>query len=106
MLYTAWYKINCRASLPGGSLIESFRFWDEDNYKYEISSKKSATSFSKNVIVAGTNNQNFRSLIILQPGKSQTFSNKNNPTNFSGEKQYNEAFQVEYFLKIRDKPLS
>ena len=69
MLYTAWYKINCRTSLPGGSLIESFRFWDEDDYKYEISSKQSATSFSENVIVAGTNNQNFRSLIILQPGK-------------------------------------
>ena len=76
-------------SLPGDSLIESFRFWDEDDYEYEISSKQnsgltwanvvsaekrdnhchSTRSFSENVIVAGTSNQNFRSLIIMQPGK-------------------------------------
>ena len=32
--------------------------------------------------------------------------NKNNRTDFSGGKLYNEAFRVEYFSTIREKTLS
>ena len=61
----------------GGGLLESFRFWDEDDYEYEIfsilsiarawtsvilagkrdSRRHSTTSFSENVVVAGTSYQ-------------------------------------------------
>ena len=54
----------------------------------------------------GNKLSNFRSLIILQPGKGKTFSNKNNHTNFSGEKRNNGSFKVEYFLRICGKTLS
>ena len=61
----------------GGRLLESFRFWDEDDYEHEIfsilssalsktsvilagkrgSRRHSTTSFSENVVVAGTSYQ-------------------------------------------------
>ena len=92
-------------------MIESFWFWDKDNYDYghyEIfsilssarawanvilagkrgSRRHSTTSFSENVVVAGT------SSIILWPGKGLTVSNKNDRTYFSGEKQYNEGLNI------------
>ena len=43
------------------------------------------------------------SLIILRPGKGKTFPNKNNRADFSGEKQYNEAFQSEPFFEKTQK---
>ena len=68
------------------SVLESFRFWNEDGYEYEIfsipssarawtsvilagkrgSRRHSTTSFSENVVVAEWNKvSNFRSLVIL-----------------------------------------
>ena len=82
--------------------IEGFRFWHEDDYEYEIFSLLSSalawtnvilagkcdsrrhptTGVSENVVVAGIS---YQIVIVLQPGKGETFSNKNNGTNFSGE---------------------
>ena len=39
--------------LEGLLLIESFRFWDEDDYEYEIFSVLSSASAWANVILAG-----------------------------------------------------
>ena len=89
-------------------MIESFRFWDKDDFEDEISltlssarawtsvilagkrgsRRHSTTSFRVNVVVAGTSSN------ILWPGKGETVSNKNNRTYFSGEKQYNEGLTI------------
>ena len=55
-------------------LIESFRFWDEEDYEYEIFSILSTA-------------QNARSFIILLSGEGLTSFSINNRTNLFGEKR-------------------
>ena len=98
-------------------LKETLRFWDENDYEYEIfsivssdrartsvilagkrgSRRHSTTSFSENVVEAGT------SFSILQSGEVLTSFNNDNSVNFSGEKNYNEEFRGVYFLTICEK---
>ena len=40
----------------------------------------------------------------MRPGEGFPSSKKNNSANFSGEKNYNEAFRGVYFCKVRKKP--
>ena len=44
-----------------------------------------------------------RSFIILRLGEGLIFFNKDNSANFFGEKNYSEAFQRVYILRIREK---
>ena len=55
-------------------LIESFRFWDEEDYEYEIFSILSIAP-------------NARSFIILLSGEGSTSFSINNRTNLFGEKR-------------------
>ena len=64
------------------------------------SRRHSTTSFSENVVVAGT------SLSILQSGEVLASFNNDNSVNFSGEKRYNEEFRDVYFLTIHEKTLN
>ena len=45
-----------------------------------------------------------RGLITMRPGEGFPSSKKDNSANFSGEKNYNEAFRGVYFCKVRKKP--
>ena len=54
----------------------------------------------------GNKLSNVRSFIILRSGKGLTSFNKDNSTNFPGEKKYNEAFPGVYFFTIREKTLN
>ena len=89
----------------GGGLLESFRFWDEDDYECEIfsilnsalsktsvilagkrgSRRHSTTSFSESRS-GGNKLSNARSFIILLLGEGLTSFSINNATNFVGEK--------------------
>ena len=42
-------------------------------------------------------------IIILRLGEGLIFFNKDNRANFFGEKNYSEAFQRVYILRIREK---
>ena len=44
-----------------------------------------------------------RALITMRPGEGFPSSKKDNTANFSGEKNYNEAFRGVYFCKVRKK---
>ena len=54
----------------------------------------------------GNKSSNVGSFIILLSGEGLTSFNKDNSTNFSGEKEYTEAFRGVYFLTIREKILN
>ena len=54
----------------------------------------------------GNKSSNVGSFIILLSGEGLTSFNKDNSTNFSGEKEYIEAFRGVYFLTIREKILN
>ena len=60
-------------------------------------------SFSEKVVVAGTSSQILEVYSFCDRERAKTFFNKNNRTNVSGKKQYNEAFWVEYFSRMREK---
>ena len=80
-------KVNGKKNSDELRSIENFRFWDGDDYEYEIfpvlssalswtrvisagkrdSRRHSTTSFSKNIVVAGTSYQILK-FIILEPG--------------------------------------
>ena len=97
-------------------LIESFTFWDEDDYEYEIfsilsiehmrtniilvgkcdSHRHSTMGFSKNVVVAGTSHQ------VLS---FYHFNKYNSAKTFPVNQKYNEAFWEIYFLRICEKTL-
>ena len=64
------------------------------------SRRHSTTSFSENVVVAGTG------FSILQSGEVLASFNNDNSVNFSGEKRYNEEFRDVYFLTIHEKTLN
>ena len=102
----------------------TLRFFDEDDYEYKIFSilsiaqawtsvilagkrdrrRHSTTSFSEEVVVAGTSYQMLESFSILLSGEGLTSCSINNPANFFGEKNYNEAFRGVYFcLRTRAK---
>ena len=103
--------------------IASFRFWDENDYEYEIFSMlsiahawtsvilagkrdsrcHSPTSFSENVIVAGTKLSNLRKFIILLSREGLTSFSINNPTSFFGEKKESEAFRGVFFWEHAQK---
>ena len=87
------------------SIIESFRFWDEDDFEYEIFSILSTAHepWTSVILVAkrdsrrnstkgfksrsGVNrSSNVKSFIILRSEEGLTFFSINNPTNFFGEK--------------------
>ena len=89
-------------------ILESFRFWDEDDYEYESfsilssahawtsvilagkrdSRRHSITIFSENVVVAETSYQMYKgSFISLLSGDGLTSFSINNRTNFFGEKK-------------------
>ena len=88
-------------------LLESLRFWDEDEFEYEIfsilgiahawtsvilagksdSRRHSTTSFSKNVVVGGNKLSDVRSFNILLSGEGLTSFSIYNRTNFFGEQK-------------------
>ena len=102
---------------------ESFRFWDDDDYEYEIfsigscvnawasvilagkrdSRRHSATSFSENAEVAGTSYQMQEVLSFCYREVLRTSFSINKPTNLSSEKKKNEAFQGVFFLEHAQK---
>ena len=45
-----------------------------------------------------------RGLITMRPGEGFPSSKKDNSANFSGEKNYNEAFRGVYSYNVRKKP--
>ena len=51
----------------------------------------------------GTSSQILEVYSFYDRERAKTFFNKNNRTNVSGKKQYNEAFWVEYFSRMREK---
>ena len=67
------------------------------------SRRHSTTSFSVNVLVAGTSYQMLEVLSFLQSGEVLTSFINDNSVNFSGDKKYNEEFRGDYFLTIREK---
>ena len=105
--------------------LETFRFWEEYDYEYEIFSMVSSARAWAGVIWAGKRGSrrhsttrfsechsgenklsNVRSFIILQSGEALTSFNNDNSANLSGEKKYNEEFPGVYFLTIGEKNLN
>ena len=84
-------------------LLESLRFWDEDEFEYKIFSilrsahpwtsvilagkSSTTTSFSENVVVGGNKLSNVTSFIILLSGEGLTSFSIYNRTNFFGEQK-------------------
>ena len=103
----------------GTSLIESFRFWDEDEEIFSILSIAHAwtsvilagkrdslchspTGFSESVVLMETS---YKGFIILRPGDGLSSFNKDDSANFLVKKKCNEAFKGVYNLRIRKKTL-
>ena len=66
-----------------------------------VSRPHSTTSFSRS---GGNKLSNVNSFDMLRPGEGLASTYKDNSANFSGEKNYNEAFRGVYFCKVRKKP--
>ena len=64
-----------------------------------------STSFSEKLSNGRNNLSNVKSFIKVRLVEGLTFFNKDDSTNFSGKKKYNEALQVFFFLTIRVKRL-
>ena len=68
------------------------------------SRRHSTTSFSENVVVAGTSYEMLEVLAFCNWERAHATSfNNDNSANFFGEKKYNEEFRDVYFLTTRQK---
>ena len=103
----------------------TLRFFDEDDYEYKIfsilsigqawtsvilagkrdSRRHSTTSFSEEVVVAGTSYQMLESFSILVSGEGLTSCSINNPANFFGEKSTVKLSWVSFFVWEHEQKL-
>ena len=103
----------------------TLRFFDEDDYEYKIFSilsigqawtsvilagkrdslRHSTTSFSEEVVVAGTSYQMLESFSILVSGEGLTSCSINNPANFFGEKSTVKLSWVSFFVWEHEQKL-
>ena len=103
--------------------LESFRFWDDDDFEYEIfsvlsiahawtsvilegkrgSRRHSATSFRENVGVAGTSYQMQEVLLFCYREMLRTSFSINKHTNLFSEKSKIKLSRVSFFLELAQK---